>query len=73
MNLKVFIFLFFTTFELCGQNFGSTYWQMRQRLLNDFIRVGDCHGCSIPASSIEHRADILYNGEPLQDIMNFLD
>ncbi len=26
------------------------YWYYRWRLINDFMLIGDCHGCSIPAS-----------------------
>ncbi len=26
------------------------YWYYRWRLINDFLLIGDCHGCSIPAS-----------------------
>lgn len=40
------------------QDFGHQYWQMRQRLLDKFIRVGDCHGCSIPASKRDVKASI---------------
>ena len=26
------------------------YWYYRQRFLNDYILVGDCDGCSVPAN-----------------------
>ncbi len=35
------------------------YWYYRWRLINDFLLIGDCHGCSIPASI---RLTIPYKG-----------
>ena len=28
------------------------YWQMRQRFVDQFVKIGDCHGCSLPVSRI---------------------
>jgi len=30
----------------------NKYWYYRFRLLNDFMLVGDCQGCSLPAKTI---------------------
>jgi len=28
------------------------YWQMRQRFVDQFVKIGDCHGCSLTVSRI---------------------
>jgi hypothetical protein len=60
MNLKLLIaVILYLILNLAkAQDFGHQYWQMRQRLLDKFIRVGDCHGCSIPASKRDVKASI---------------
>jgi len=51
-NLIVFI-LVLTSFRSYSQSSVQNlkkYWYYRQRLVNDFVLVGDCQGCSLPAS-----------------------
>jgi hypothetical protein len=35
------------------------YWKLRQKLLVTYVVVGDCHGCSIPASKRDVKASIM--------------
>lgn len=50
MKIKFILILLCLHIQIFSQDFGQMYWQMRQRLLDKFIRVGNCHGCGIPAS-----------------------
>jgi len=55
MKNKIIILLFFISNYCNSQDFGQMYWQMRQRLLDKFIRVGNCHGCSIPGTLVKFK------------------
>ncbi|MCC6768899.1 MAG: T9SS type A sorting domain-containing protein, partial [Bacteroidia bacterium] len=35
------------------------YWELRQRLLDRYVKVGDCHGCSLPATLYNHKNNAL--------------
>lgn len=56
MNPKyIFSLLALITYSnVQAQDFSHQYWQMRQRLLDKFIRVGDCRGCSLPATLYDY-------------------
>lgn len=57
MNNKYLIALFLTVMQMGGlsraqdasQNFNK-YWYYRYRLVNNFMKIGDTQGCSIPAA-----------------------
>ena len=68
----MFLLLNFLSITLVAQDFGQMYWQMRQRLLDKFIRVGNCHGCSIPATLLKIKGSD-QNGLIQQDELYFQD
>ncbi|MFM2286587.1 MAG: hypothetical protein RLZZ543_2084 [Bacteroidota bacterium] len=54
MKIKfVFILLIINTplFAQDGE-LNYRYWQMRQRFVDQYVKIGDCHGCSLPVSRI---------------------
>jgi hypothetical protein len=72
MRIKILFLLNMAFYNLQAQDFGQMYWQMRQRLLDKFIRVGNCHGCSIPATLLKIKAPD-QNGVNPQDELYFQD
>jgi hypothetical protein len=63
-----FILVLFSTSVFSQWN-GYMYWEMRQRFLDRFIRVGEGHGMSIPASWISRRVD----GDNVVEVLHFED
>jgi hypothetical protein len=64
------IFLFLVTsnfaFAQVDSDLRFRYWKLRQKLLDNFIVIGDCHGCSLPATSIDFSSSD-------HEILNFED
>jgi len=66
--IKNQLYLFWVTFlfiniQLHSQqqhiNRSYRYWELRQRLLDRYVKVGDCHGCSLPATLYNHKNNAL--------------
>ncbi len=55
-RLLLLIFVLFSSLLLNGQNEESNrqkYWFFREKLTTDFLKIGGCQGCSIPAELYE--------------------
>jgi hypothetical protein len=50
--LNTLIFYFISNSLLIAQDgeLNYRYWQMRQRFVDQYVKIGDCHGCSLPVS-----------------------
>ncbi|MBX7203629.1 MAG: hypothetical protein K1X77_11205 [Bacteroidia bacterium] len=59
MKINHLTIILFTllSFECFAQWNGYMYWEMRQRFLDKFIRIGEGHGMSIPGSWIKSQQD----------------
>lgn len=53
-RIIIILFFIFCHLEVFSQspveNHGK-YWYYRYRLNNNFVKIGDCDGCSLPAES----------------------
>ena len=59
MKINYLTIVLFTllSFDCIAQWNGYMYWEMRQRFLDKYIRVGEGHGMSIPGSWIKSQQD----------------
>lgn len=59
-RLNIISLMLFFLFEVCilfcqdAQQNHEKYWYYRHRLINNFMLVGDCQGCSLPAMRRYH-------------------
>ncbi len=59
INKKKLFILLFCIIQILGnaqtaEDNHEKYWFYRHRLINNFVKIGDCQGCSIPAEARGH-------------------